>query len=81
MRSDTHGSFFDDFGFGKSSSSQEHARIMNAMSNFYTSATEVLRRELVSYGAVISNMANAAQKYRVEIPTIAKALMSLEPLS
>ena len=53
----------------KMMNSQEHAWIMRAISTFYTSAVETLRRELVSYGAVISNMAN---KQRIEISIIAK---------
>ena len=59
--------------------SQEHAKIMCAMAKFYTSAIETLRRELVSYGAVVSNMANVSQKQRIEISTIAKHLIALQP--
>ena len=46
--------------------SYEHAEIMCSMSNVYSCAIETLRRELVSYGAVISNLGDAAHKERTE---------------
>ena len=38
-------------------------------------------RSLVSYGAVISNLANVSQTQRIEISTIAKHLIAMEPFT
>ena len=61
--------------------SYEHAEIMCSMSNFYSCAIETLRRELVSYGAVISNLADVAQKERTEIAIIARNVIAAVPES
>ena len=52
---------------------------MCSMANFYTSSVETLRRELVGYGAVISNLANVAQRQRMEIAIIARNIISAVP--
>ena len=52
---------------------------MCSMANFYTSSVETLRRELVGYGAVISNLANVAQRQRMEIAVIARNIISAVP--
>ena len=55
---------------------QEHATIMRSMSNFNTSSVKTLRRELVGHGAVISNLANVAQRERQEIAIIARNVIT-----
>ena len=59
--------------------SYEHAEVMCSMSNFYSCAIETLRQELVRYGAVVSNVANVAQKERMEIAIIPKSVISAVP--
>ena len=46
------------------------------MQAWTTRPVETLRRELVGYGAVISNLANVAQKERMEVAVITKNLIA-----
>ena len=57
--------------------SHEHAEIMCAMNNFYSSAIETLRRELVSYGAVMSNIGDVVHTERIKIAVIVKAIITV----
>ena len=54
---------------------------MRAKTNFYASTMETLRRELVGYSAVISNVVNVAQQQRMEIAAIARYLMATPDVS
>ena len=59
--------------------SPEDVRFLQSLASFYEANMDTIRRELASYGAVVSNLANKAQKQRIEISTIAKDLIALEP--
>ena len=56
--------------------SSEHAEILVASRNFYDCAIDAVRRELVCYGAIISNLANQAQEQRMEIVIVSRALIT-----
>ena len=59
--------------------SHEHGTIMCSMANFYTTAIETLRREMVSYRAIISNLAAVAQRELMEIAIIAQHVIEAFP--
>ena len=52
-----------------------------APSREYTCAIEILNGELVSHGAIVSNVADVTQKERMEIAIIAKSVISAVPHS
>ena len=47
---------------------------MRSLASFYEASVDMIRRELVSYAAVISNLANVSQTQSIEISSIARHL-------
>ena len=48
-------------------SNDEHSRVLTQHTVFFSSAIEAIRRELIQYGLMISNLANETKHHRTKI--------------
>lgn len=53
----------------------DHSKILSQQTAFYASAVEIVRRELVQYGMIVSNLAKETKDQRSKIRAIAKQLL------
>lgn len=58
-------------------SHDEHSRVLSQQATFFASTVDTVRRELVQYGLVVSNLADETKRQRSEISELARVFMKL----